>query len=160
MGCDIHTAVEVFSDGKWKVKALNVYDNRCYSLFAQLANVRNYSDLPFLEPKGFPQDSYWEVNLEDGYFHSPSHLTVKELKEFYKQNKTIEISGMLSKKQQKELEKGVLPDTYCQDTNMCGYETCFWEIENEEMREFIRTIEYSGRSFSEENVRVVFYFDN
>ena len=107
MGCDIHSFAERRSKqtNKWeKVEdafSLDKYDKerlkkdkggspfnwRSYSMFAFLADVRNYDHCePLSEPKGLPDDisdgvkgeyERWRYNA-----HSASFLTVKELLDF------------------------------------------------------------------------------
>lgn len=87
MGCDIHTHIEIKVNDKWyNYSQLNI--DRNYQLFAKLANVRNYDDIPYFEPKGLPEDvsfitqhhwnTWWSV---DG--HNPSYLTSHELEELH-----------------------------------------------------------------------------
>ncbi len=89
MGCDIHAFAEVRSKktGKWSDDDFRPFDDRNYSLFAFLANVRNYDCCePIAQPRGIPDDVSDYVNEEhqtwlfDG--HSASHLTLRELLEF------------------------------------------------------------------------------
>lgn len=99
MGCDIHPFAEVRRNGTWhmvgdvfplddwaadyykKTHGNKPFDNRDYSVFGFLANVRNYSDItPLSKPKGLPEDMSAEVRsgCED-YDHSASWLTLREL---------------------------------------------------------------------------------
>jgi hypothetical protein len=107
MGCDIHSFAEIRNKetGKWekvgdyfsldkfdqeyykKEKGDRPFDWRSYSMFAFLADVRNYDHCkPLSKPKGLPKDvcedirSEWERWYGDG--HSPSFLTAKELLDF------------------------------------------------------------------------------
>jgi hypothetical protein len=108
MGCDIHTFVEVFKNGKWNFVVFkdgkwnfvgnyafnngygytkSPFDWRSYGMFGFLAGVRNYSCVPPISGlRGWPNDMSRELSskLEDGYcdYHSPSYLTVKELADF------------------------------------------------------------------------------
>lgn len=105
MGCDIHSFAEVKRKNKWekvgdyfmldtwsrkyfkKDKGEEPFSNRNYSLFAFLANVRNYDHCePISETKGFPRDASKEVkeHYENsiGYSHSVSNLSLKELLDF------------------------------------------------------------------------------
>lgn len=85
------------------------YDSRNYDLFAILADVRNGRGLagyktsngfnPISEPKGFPDDITEEVKNElDGYGHSYSYFTLKELKE-YDWNQTVIHVGVITEEQ-------------------------------------------------------------
>lgn len=117
MGCDIHTLAEVRNKktGKWEIvkgtftsdyhpasqkKSDHPFDWRNYSIFAFLANVRNYDHSQCLsEPKGLPKDSEYlnkiidedsgyggkitkRADLMDRGYHSFSFLTLKELLDF------------------------------------------------------------------------------
>jgi hypothetical protein len=92
MGCDIYSICQVYDNGDWQTVTDPIfpyYENRLtaepfstrhYGLFGFLANVRNYSAVPFLsEPKGLPQD--FEI---EWYFdrHSHSWFTLRELLDF------------------------------------------------------------------------------
>lgn len=107
MGCDIHSFAEKRNKetGKWekvtnhfslddfsksyykKDKGDHPFDWRNYSMFAFLADVRNYDCCePISEPKGLPKDVSDEVKNEhndwDCDAHSASFLTLKELTDF------------------------------------------------------------------------------
>jgi len=107
MGCDIHSFAEIQNKktNKWekvgdvfslddfnkkylkKNKGENPFNWRSYSMFAFLANVRNYDHCESISrPKGLPDDlsegvkqhyEYWKYDA-----HSASYLTAKELLEF------------------------------------------------------------------------------
>lgn len=85
------------------------YDSRNYDLFAILADVRNGRGFagcktsnefnPISEPKGFPDDITEEVENElDGYGHSYSYFTLKELKE-YDWNQVVVHVGVITEEQ-------------------------------------------------------------
>ena len=63
MGCDIHSFTEKRNKGnnKWEVlEGLNPFDWRSYSVFAFLADVRNYDHCePISQPKGLPDAPQW-----------------------------------------------------------------------------------------------------
>lgn len=107
MGCDIHSFAErrnkqtnkwekvedAFSLDKYdkerlkKDKGGSPFDWRNYSMFAFLADVRNYDHCePLSEPRGIPDDISDEVKQEYEYWeydaHSASFLTAKELLDF------------------------------------------------------------------------------
>lgn len=126
MGCDIHLITEIKVDNQWIIynkdkifkdvsfpeadewASYSPFDNRCYKIFAFLANVRNDDNIkPILKPRGLPTDSeclnkkleepydmFWcvdiggrcetvkdEINFDINY-HSESYLTLKELLDF------------------------------------------------------------------------------
>ena len=79
IGCDIHSFVEVKTNGKWlrleepkfddygDKKTTEPFGWRSYSVFGFLADVRNYSHCkPISEPKGLPDDSeYLNTKLDE-----------------------------------------------------------------------------------------------
>ncbi len=85
MGCDIHVCLEILIDNKWVMTANLPHGvrlkERDYNVFAALANVRNYNKIPFLEPRGFPEDAadstkyLYEQWGNDA--HTPSFLSVE-----------------------------------------------------------------------------------
>ncbi len=158
MGCDIHCFVEVF-DGEWK-NLCEVNINRNYLLFAQLANVRNYNENNYLEPNGLPEIGPKYDFEDDCDYHSTSHRALTELEEFYKNNQKIKCSGMISPRDQKALQNGILPDRYCRYTWDKTWKMCDWEIPNSPMFDFIETIKDLTPDFDSDKVRVVYTFDN
>lgn len=168
MGCDIHSFAERKLNGKWlkveegfielsedhkriykKEKGNEPFDWRSYSMFAFLANVRNFDCCePISEPKGWPEDSVFldsmyerndiyedepMTNKQDieSYAHSWSYLTLKELLDF-------------------------------------DYDKTFWDKREEEItsyreklgREFFKQLEELKQLGEPEDVRVVFWFDS
>ena len=123
MGCDIHMYVERRNDkyGGGKTEWVNgdyfsiehpnkpecaisqqdLWGERCYDLFAVLANVRNrgYGEAyPYIdEPRGLPDDVTEYVKQEyDSWCidaHSCSYFTLKELVEFHNAKKPTNIFG-------------------------------------------------------------------
>lgn len=84
MGCDIQSFVEVRNNGEWKEVDTDWYKWRDYSVFAFLADVRNYSHIkPISDPRGLPEDVSNSVlrEYEDarGWVHTPTYLTLSEL---------------------------------------------------------------------------------
>jgi len=85
MGCDIHSYSEKQIKGIWTDLDFSPFNWRSYGMYGFLAGVRNYSSTkPISEPRGVPHTSpVLKEYLDDvGYYHSASHLTVKELLEF------------------------------------------------------------------------------
>lgn len=153
-------------------RLIPLWDDRCYSLFATLADVRNYSDItPICEPKGIPddvckvvKDAYidWELDA-----HSASYYTLKELKDFYKDNKVIPHSGMVSPETfEKYNSDGTKPSQWCQATSNTSYKFLQWEDENYALKDLVDRLEKRARELDlwlpkdEENIRIVFWFDN
>jgi len=191
MGCDIHLFVEVNNNGKWEsvdewtendgyihVSYENrLYTDRNYSMFALLANVRNYQGIkPICQPKGLPSDVSDEVKAyseswgEDG--HSHTYFTLKELLEI-DWNETIKEAGYMDNKRWKKFSlslKTLHPDydlryPYSQGIGpslRCTYTWRKWEIPlkitaGNFYDEVIPKLTELG---TQENVRIVFFFDN
>lgn len=94
MGCDIHSIVQTRnSDGSWSTVPSQFYDDRSYGLFALLADVRNYSEVPTIHKRrGLPDDIVNQLENDDeidGVWlgdHSFTWYTLDELLDFnYKQ---------------------------------------------------------------------------
>ena len=157
MGTDIHMACEVRRNGKWELVTDKVfknswyrldseysweqeeytnvpYDNRCYNLFAILADVRNGSGFagckigeyfnPISTPKGYPEDMCDELKGDINYYdydertgllsneHSASWLTLKELLE-YDWNQMHRNYGYVSENAYRDfIMKGEHPDSW------------------------------------------------
>lgn len=171
MGCDIHMCVE-FKRNKWSESIgwrcgdyfhtpnpldpecepirVDLYDWRCYSLFAVLANVRNRgceAAYPYISPpKGLPKDvtEYVKKEYESWGFdaHSCSHLTMREIVEFHEENKPKNDFGgyilerLIYRLRQRADELGVIYD---------------FELDHPITDEVRRKME---------NIRIVFWFDN
>lgn len=202
MGCDIHTYVEVKRNvnniEKWatadyyrknryyidypeeekQYEVVHIYDDRNYGLFSILAGVRNYSDNePISQPKGLPEDCCDEIRKESDYYgidgHSHSWFTLKELKDYANNHRTIKQSGLISQQQADNLDNNnIKPDSWCQGAspslNMVYRE---WEDEFSGLDEIIKRLTqrlkdelwlYDDERVNEfsEKIRLVFWFDN
>lgn len=206
MGCDIHMYVERKTNNGWfncdyfvpninyrkgmceeaKWAQVPIYDDRSYSLFATLANVRNYGHTEYIsEPKGIPDDAceYIREEYDAWYFdaHSASYLTLQELIDFHEAGHPLKHRGMLSPEQLKEFDEGILPNHWCRGCNVPGYEFREWEEENDILVPLINKLkdradelnmiyrfcwdadnEDSRRKAYETaaDIRIVFWFDN
>jgi hypothetical protein len=152
-------------------------------MFSILANVRNYGETEYIdEPRGLPEDVTEMVKEDaenwgiDG--HSHSYLTLKELIDFQNKQTPLRHRGMISPEQQKDLdEKGLVPDSWCQGTNIPGYAFREWETKNEVLLPMIEALKtradelcfiyrfFWDRNYEEcyqkaENIRILFWFDN
>lgn len=148
MGCDIHTYAEWRdSAGEFVANERNeFFSTRVYSVFAWLADVRNYHAItPVFNPRGFPKDASAVANESftdwDLDAHTPSWITREELLSV-NYDDIVEIS----------------------ENSFTGAATCeLGEGERMPLREFL------GRDFMEdlerlrvrpEIERIVFWFDN
>src|SRR6516164_6266636 len=86
MGCDIHSAVEILTDGKWTFCATEPFSWRSYGMFGFLADVRNYSHVPpIANQRGYPKDidDATLIEIDDNFdHHSRSWLGLDELLAF------------------------------------------------------------------------------
>lgn len=198
MGCDIHTFTEgkrtVNNEKEWvnvdywqinpyrgeegepDMNIKEVYWRRNYNLFANLANVRNYHDNKVIsEPKGMPKNMHSKTKEEvdrwgaDG--HSHSWLTLKELKDFYKENGITKHEGLMHPEDAERVDKGEMPYSWCQATNVEGYVFREWDSENHALKNLISAIEERKKEYfwifkegwvddKDEDFRLVFFFDN
>ena len=196
MGCDIHLNLETYNERKdiWEDRntyARNTYYNdypeeseysavrmgeserRSYTLFAILANVRNYQDqyTPIAEPRGAPVglNKYVAADLKqwEDDAHSTSYFTLAELRAAEDDYTHFTWSGYLSPRQVEELNKGQKPHSWNTTPNSDEYRLCEWEEEYDGIGQLIRDIEHSLKqqyyylkSTNEDKVRIVFWFDN
>lgn len=203
MGCDIHMHVEYYNgySKRWECgdyfrleqnstlekpiyRFTPIYDWRNYSLFATLANVRNYGNTAYIdEPRGLPKDAtdFVKADYKDWEWdaHSCSYLTLRELIDFHNEGYGLKRRGMIGPEAQKLLdEQGIFPDSWCQGTNNPEYELREWEEPSEilvplidKLKEradelnLIYDFSWDGRNVDEclekaKNIRIVFWFDN
>ena len=168
-------------DSQWNNNEFELIEfcgDRNYSLFSTLAGVRDYSDkiIPVAEPKYLPPDISEFVNEHakrwEGDAHTHSWLTLKELKQYNEKGYKLHYSGLISPQQQFDLDvSGITPDSWCQGTNQEGYERREWSAENNVLNPLIEKLEkrtkelfqYEWQKYdpsNEENIRIVFWFDN
>jgi hypothetical protein len=144
MGTDIHMGIEVKRDGEWEPSRIvknrwyspkypeecpemvpeSPYDNRNYTVFSILADVRNGRGfagcdtgdrfVPISKPKGFPEDMHHLTIHAANGDHTPSWLTLKELKD-YDWNQETNLRGFVQEEQFKRMrEEGQRePRTWC-----------------------------------------------
>lgn len=205
MGTDIHMHVEYKFDNpdKWfcgdyfrlnpysrsfrpDYELVEFFDVRNYSLFAVLANVRNYGDTKYIDdPRGMPENasdivkSDYSQWLGDNY--GCSYFTLQELIDFHNQGHPLKRRGKISPKAQKNLDLGILPDMWCQYTGQPDWELREWEEENNVLVPLIEKLKeradeldliwkfywdsehIESRNLAYEksaNIRIVFWFDN
>lgn len=200
MGCDIHMYVEYKkrSTNKWEsgdfyrenpygdpedendqeYSEVELYGGRNYGLFSTLAGVRDYSDKveAVAEPKGFPEDACDFVKKEfkdqEGDAHTPSFLTLKEIRDYQAKDPKMFYSGMVSPQQAEALDMhGITPGSWCQWTSNDTHVKREWSEANEFLIPLIQKMEerslflfhhgYGSYNLEDdENIRIVFWFDN
>lgn len=192
MGCDIHLHVEIQDKetGKWKecllfresfwddergYQPVSAYTERNYSLFTALCGVRDYTDgeSPRIsQPKGLPDDcsdTVKAVSYEfDGDGHSYSWNTLQELYDFQLKHKMIKRKGLVSQEQAKQLDYGILPQSWSQGSSD---ETKVWRAWEEKV-DVLGGLIFSIEKFIEmatwfvfprsdaDRIRIVYWFDN
>lgn len=157
---------------------IELHGNRDYTLFSTLAGVRDYTDMviPVAPPKGEPNDCSEYVKEEmqqwEGDAHTHSYLTLKELKDYQATNPVMHYTGLISPSQLKAFdEHGTKPQSWCQGTNIEGYERRSWTEENTSLIPLIEKLQKRGHELlqydwqdwnaeNEDKVRIVFWFDN
>lgn len=171
MGCDIHIRTEIKTKEGWtnndfrnESGIVEIWEGRNYELFGVLADVRNrYDNLVISEPKGLPIDS----NSIDEYLkeceHSDSYLDLKELKEHLFKNPSVKIEGWMDKETARRLDENLEePDSYCGGTN--NPESVFrrWKAPNYSLFTIVSKLSdiAEHNELSEEEVRIVFWFDS
>lgn len=186
VNCDnyrINTWYYEYPEDERKFEIIPLYNDRNYSLFEVLANVRAYYGNEIMsEPKGLPDDISKEVQKEADYWscdgHSYSWFTAKELFDYKKKHNTITYSGLLSQDQIKELDAGIYPTTWCQGCSDNTYERRTWTVEGcvldnlincirERMCDLFNIYDFYNDDKKEEFInkyseefRIVFWFDN
>jgi hypothetical protein len=160
-----------------KYNRLELHGNRNYTLFSTLAGVRDYTDQvkPVAEEKGMPNDCSEYVKDEckswEGDGHSHSWLTLKELKDYQAKNPVMFYTGLLSPQQQLDLDNGIMPQSWCQGTNQEGFKRRDWQEENKSLIPLIKKLQDRAKELlgnpwqdynidNDENIRIVFWFDN
>lgn len=145
MGCDIHMHTEIKVDGKWEHYGAPKVD-RCYALFALIADVRNSDGKikPISKPKGLPADANWLTRKSSDEFgvdgHSHSYLTSAEIARLEDAWNKLN-TGETKWRERCDLEHHLIG--YCE-----GHTWSSWFKYKSEMPAWI------------EDVRWVFWFDN
>lgn len=170
-------------DGEEPLTLVGFCDDRNYSRFAVLADVRNYGNTEYISaPRGLPDDVTAEVKKDSDNWdcdgHSHSYFTLKELIDYQKDIKPLKFRGMISPEAQKALdERGEFPNTWCQGTNMDGWAFREWEEENTVLLPLIDALKKRAdelyliydfqwedspkEAYEKSNdIRIVFWFDN
>lgn len=167
---------------EWEIE--EIYNGRNYSLFAALADVRNYDNIiPLATPRDLPDDVSRKVYEEsmkwgsDG--HSHSWFTARELFEYQKTHPTTRHEGMLEPCILKAFdEEGKIPTEWCQWTNIKGAERRSWETPGSPIDPLVKAVkkrmaeefwiwdfldeEKKEEAYLEhaDEFRIVFWFDN
>ena len=156
-----------------------IWDGRDYTLFSILAGVRNSNNIkPVKEPRGFPEDcnesiknQYEEWGIDA---HTPSWLTLKELKAYSNKHKTFPYSGLVDPEAARKLdEENIYPSTWCADTSDKTWVYREWQREQYSLGKLISNLEQRLEEYRyyftfeerennkhESKIRIVFWFDN
>ena len=205
MGCDIHVYVEELAttngvtawnnidfyrknryfvegntDGEKEWNHFSCFMGRDYSLFAVLADVRNYADVtPIAPPRGLPKDvSDVTREASDRYGidgHSHSWFTLKELFEAEAKYRVTKETGLITPAQAEALKRGVLPEDWCQGSSDKTMVRAEWDMPFTGLTNLIDAVVlrcepymaamgYSAKEIRErfnlDRFRIVFWFDN
>lgn len=151
----------------------SIYKGRNYDLFAILAGVRNNRGLkPISLPKGLPEDVCKDIKDESDIFasdgHSHSYLTLKEILQ-YKWDEEIEVVDFADSKELAIEEYGdkIVSIKPSRIGVKVTYKTTFREIHNhffmttiEKLKSFLKDSEYPYLQIRQDDIRLVFWFDN
>jgi len=164
MGCDIHLFTERKINGSWVNLNSDLGVDRCYTLFAILADVRNYdNNIPINQAKGIPADAskqYLDAVEDKGsYGHSHSYLTLQEILDYLPDAK-VKYSGMISKDQAEKLDAGELPTSWSQSTNAPDYVYREWFDNNGNLISLVENMKLLQCNVGDMDIRIVFFFDN
>lgn len=170
MGCDIHGYLEAKENNSWGVVE-EIPHYRVYDMFGLLAGVRNYTCLPPISnPRGLPEDISNEVKKELEYWgldaHSISWLSYEDFKNY--DWSYFAIDGRVS-----QIDK-VTGKVFCKAeyVNEDFVDKERFKLEhlkiiaqevldrNVEWREFIEHMGELTEEYGENNIRIVFWFDN
>ncbi|MGN4944622.1 hypothetical protein [Bacillus cereus group sp. MYBK104-1] len=160
---------------KWEVDYVDrMYKGRNYALFAILADVRNYWDInPISKAKGLPENISPEVKDLSDYWggdgHSHSYLTLNELLSFNWEKET-EASDFVSPSRLDEKINSLGDKYISHKPNSLGFSITYKTTFKELCAEFIETIEKLEKfvrqsdtptwCITEDDIRLVFWFDN
>lgn len=198
MGCDIHIYTEqlkeVASEQRWinidnwrynqyyghnntdpLMTCKEIYEGRDYSMFAMLADVRNYNEItPLSKPRGLPYNVsgviYDEYCRWNSGAHSCSYATLAEIKEYNNSNRIMKYSGYVSPEDEIRIDNGDMPFSWCQGTNL-PYNYRTWEHEHDHLTKLISALEERKKDVFwiwdeeehpeyDDKIRIVFWFDN
>lgn len=200
MGCDIHMFCEerktINGTEKWvnadhwrlnpyhgmdeeeqKYEVVELCGERNYSLFTALCGVRDYTGKSpkISRPRGIPEDCTEEVKIANEYWgcdgHSHSYVTLRDVKNFVKDNKPVRFSGLLTQAAADALDNdGVVPTFWCQGSS--DKTMVFREWEDNTYRPLQELYEKMAERFDKwckpddidderlDDFRIVFWFDN
>ncbi|MEC0035902.1 hypothetical protein P4L29_15740 [Bacillus cereus] len=150
----------------------HIYKGRNYYLFATLANVRNGKGFtPISEPKGLPVDVSPEMKKISDYWdrdgHSHSYLTLKELLSF-NWDEVIEAAEFYGSEERAREMLGekitrIIPEllgvTVYYNTTIRGTMSGFMET-IDKLKGFLKDHDHPYWKTTEEDIRLVFWFDN
>lgn len=171
MGCDIHAMYERRRD-KWWFNAGDPEIHRNYTIFAVLADVRN-EGLPFISEARLSREQIadWEFDCSDEYHalvkswgsdgHSHSFVTLAEMKAYDIHQKYYSCRLVIAR-DDKGAIAGTCADTTRHDLRQVGETEVFGVFGPDQWLALIEYGEHirAQHELSDEEVRLVFFFDN
>lgn len=168
MGCDIHGWVEIKRGKSWQ-SVHEVPNDRSYDMFGILADVRNYIDLkPIAHPRGLDVEdlSFWAKMDYDKWSsdaHSASWLNWSDIENYDWDQKSIDgrVSIVNKETGEEKLKASLInPDLLKDDEEFRHIERIAKEIVPLKWQGLFKEMEFYATELGEENVRIVFWFDN
>lgn len=154
----------------------SILNGRNYALFSMLADVRNYHDNPFIEaPRGLPDDCNKHIKKQSDMWgvdaHSHSYFTLRELIKAREKFRVTNYSGMMSPEDAELVDRGLMPNSWCERTNIKTYVYREWKYESDTLGPLVKNLIKRAKEEvwfrKDENLndvsddfRIVFWFDN
>ena len=168
MGCDIHGWLEIRRGEAWG-SVHKVPNDRTYDLFGILADVRNYVGLkPIAHPRGLVTEelSFW---AKDDYgkwgpnAHSASWLNWSDIEKYDWDQKSIDGRVSIVKKETGEERMKasyINPDSLSDDEEITHLERTAKDLVPLKWKGLFKEMAFFAQELGQENVRIVFWFDN
>lgn len=168
MGCDIHGWLEIRTGESWRA-AHKVPRDRTYDMFGILAGVRNYVNAePISEPRGLdPEDlSFWAKDDYNGWLadaHGASWLNWKDISEY--DWTQISMDGRVSvvnleTGEEKIKASYINPSLLKEDEKFDYLSRVAKDLIPLPWEALFNEMEFYANRLGNENVRIVFWFDN
>lgn len=164
-------------DGEMEYEVVHLCGERNYSMFTALCGVRDYhgKSPKISDPRGFPNDCSHKAMEEyerwgsDG--HSHSYVTLREVRDFVKENRPMKFSGLVTPEQAQDLdENGILPTSWCQGSSNQSLVHRQWEDNTfQPLQALYEIMAHRFKPYRKpddiddeilDDFRIVFFFDN